>query len=453
MSKNALIVEFNPYHGELLPGFVNYLQHLGYGVDVLMRTESYDESPFSRFPASKMPNIRHGSLDFITERMRMNETEEYDIVLFSTSVLWESGVNVSSVIRYLGHIPKAKVGTFFVEHNLSFLDIDDSSNLLAGGRVSTLLPYEYKNTYTPMVNPHYFGQIKPKKKLGQKKRILLIGSSSKERYTLDVIIYAVRELRDENFEIVIVNADSENIPHDLKDKIKTTGRLSFVDYYKEVERSDFVMTLFNSDNPRFDKYLNGTTSGTVQISLGFNVPMIMDNAHIKKYGFSDNTSVTFPFNNLSIGLQRALMMTNEQYITMRERLQDRAEQIFDESLRNMRSMIEAIENPSREICVAAIDNNTLNFIEQNKKIQDYEIEIAELRAAVSEKDAKLVLIKEDLGHQLRELQEVVSSHEFARAMKIYKKIELLVPKGSLHRKAIGESIDVYRKVKKGIKGD
>ena len=45
-SKSVLIVEFNPFHGETLPGYVDYFQELGYDVTVLTRHVTYADSPF-----------------------------------------------------------------------------------------------------------------------------------------------------------------------------------------------------------------------------------------------------------------------------------------------------------------------------------------------------------------------------------------------------------------------
>ena len=48
VSERVLLVEFNPFHGETLPGYVHYFQELGYEVVVLTRYAAYGDSPFVR---------------------------------------------------------------------------------------------------------------------------------------------------------------------------------------------------------------------------------------------------------------------------------------------------------------------------------------------------------------------------------------------------------------------
>lgn len=46
--KSVLIVEPNPYHGEILPGFVKYFQEVleGYNTDLFLRRKNITDSPF-----------------------------------------------------------------------------------------------------------------------------------------------------------------------------------------------------------------------------------------------------------------------------------------------------------------------------------------------------------------------------------------------------------------------
>ena len=46
---SVLLIEPNPYHGEIQPGFVKYFQDLGYNVDIFMRLENYLENPFVKY--------------------------------------------------------------------------------------------------------------------------------------------------------------------------------------------------------------------------------------------------------------------------------------------------------------------------------------------------------------------------------------------------------------------
>ena len=53
--KSVLMVEPNPYHFELQPGFCKYFQDLGYNVDVIAQPELLTDSSYIRYP--KPPDI------------------------------------------------------------------------------------------------------------------------------------------------------------------------------------------------------------------------------------------------------------------------------------------------------------------------------------------------------------------------------------------------------------
>lgn len=437
MSFKTLIVELNPYHGEILPGLHDLFKRSGCEqVDVLMREEVAKEKPFVKVPVSDRPTIFSGSLEYVTEFLRNEVSQKYDIILFATNVLWEANVNVSSIFRYLGFIPSAKIGTFFIEHNLSYMDTDDSTLLFEDDRLAALLPYEHEGKKIRMINPHYYGDVKTKNEMNDKVRIVVVGTTNKMKYVENLIYHAVRQHKDRNFEIRIINGNADNVPPDLSSFITVTPRLKFKEYYQELEEADFLLTLFLSDNPDLDKYLKGTTSGTVQTSLGFRTPMIIDELHAGCYGLTDNDSVIFPFNDLATGIEKALSLKKGKYSRLCRELGVLSERMDNESVSNIKEIIDIMHRKGpRE--VAAIDRETMSIAEKNKTLERLRIENEQLKSKVEEQDVAIGKLKQEaqeLRHHVNELWVHLHSKRFVLVNKVYDRINQIAPHGTFRRR-------------------
>ena len=342
--KRILIVEPNAYHGELLPGFYHLFCQLDYSVDILVRRKVIEEDPFCRVAASDTLKIIPYELDELAKLLGSGGVKKYDRIFFSTNVLWEREVNQSSIVDYLGFEPKAKKQSLFIEHNLTYLDEDNARNLLNEGRVFTLLPYKYDGLKTKMINPHHFGQINSIKNRDNGIKIVLLGSSSKDDVNLEALYYAVRNMKKaklNHFKIIVLGFNIE-VPSDLRDLFQIIGRVDFPAYYSTIEQCHYLLTLIDtaSDDIIHTKYKNGTTSGTIQTSLGFIAPMIINSVHADAYGFSTDNSVVYDNNMLTEGLLNAITMSSDEYDEMRRALEKKANNIEVKSMENLKQALE-----------------------------------------------------------------------------------------------------------------
>jgi hypothetical protein len=360
-TSKVLIVEPNSYHGELLPGFTYLFQKLGFRVEILSTYDVHKENPFCKYPMELIPKFHFGDENYIKDFLEEN-SKRYYLLFFSTNVLWQGKETDASIIKKLGFVPSGKKGSLYIEHNLTYLDKDDASIFLKEGRLFSLLPYSYKNIKTKMINPNSFGNIHIKENQNSTKRILIIGSSSRDTNNLEYLYESVRKiLNKRNFEITIIGTVAD-IPKDLNKVIKSTGRLDFCEYYNLLEKSDFLLTLIdlNSQDIIHTKYLNGTTSGTVQVSIGFKKPMIIDGPHAAAYGFTNNESITYEVGRLESALIRATELTDKEYSMLTHQLIEKSRNIEKESLNNLRSAIHSLEKAAFKKIQQA-DNDSLSL--------------------------------------------------------------------------------------------
>ncbi|NTW29703.1 MAG: glycosyltransferase family 4 protein [Candidatus Moranbacteria bacterium] len=367
-SKSVLIVEPNPYHGELLPGFSKYFHDLGYSVDIAIRSEVQEEGPFSAI-LENVPTIFHGTSGEISDLLRSERMQEYEFIFFSTNVLWEAGIFVGSYLSYLGFVPRAKYGLLSVEHNLDFLHQDGGEYHLRQGRVFTLSTERFGNQDTLMLNPHYFGVVDEKKT--SRRKFAVVGGVSAESKNINLLFSAVERLLREgltDFDVIIMGAGHLEVPDSLKKHITFLGRRSFGELYGLMSESDYLLPLLDSAKAEHKKYLHGTTSGIVQLSLGFHIPMVIDEIYADRYGFDERNCVSYPSEKLFQGMLAAMQMSHDRRVEMRNQVLLKAGDLYSISLNNLKTAIRQLKDTP--MIGSIIDDATMEVLQLRKMCEE-----------------------------------------------------------------------------------
>jgi len=336
--KTVLIVEPNPYHGEILPGFVKYFQDTGYTVELMLRYENSAKHIFSRF--SIKPSIYQGTALCIKKLLQNAKIRNYDFVFISSSAFLEEGVFSSSYLEFLGFIPKAKYGIMIVEHTIDpFLKKFKEDGLLKNKRLFTLSGFQN----TPILNPHFFGdKIKITPKSNDKTRFIVVGGINKYCKNHDLLFSSANTLinKNFNFEIVIIGRGKLKIPRNLKNHIIHKGGLNSSDMYTEMEKADFFLPLLDSSIKDHLRYTKGTTSGSRQLGLGFQKPMIIDITFAKPYNLDDTNSICYRNNDLTSGMIKAIRLSQKNYFKIQNQIKILSNKIYNKSLKNLKDSIQ-----------------------------------------------------------------------------------------------------------------
>ncbi len=404
----VLLVEPNPYHGEILPGFTYLFQKLGYKVHILMRKELARLDPFAIYPADKVPIIHAGTAQWMKEFLYKLPSETYEIIFYTTNVFWEKDKNNTSYLRYLKFMPRSKHGSLYMEHNLWSIKQDDSEQLYSLGRVFTLLEHSYNEGRTKMINPHYFGKtFEPPIKIDDVTTILLVGSSSYTPYSLDLLFNSLRDLKKLNIHIkVLITATDITIPKDLNGQLIVKGHLGFKDYYQIVQASKYLLTIFDLDSKNIEqiKYREGTSSGTVQLSLGFKKPVIMNEKFAKTYGFNNKNAITYQGAGLTECLIEAVKINKKSYNDKIDNLSKMANNIEKTSLKNLSEAIAHLKKSNDIDLLNILDTNSVEVLTTYERYNALRAENKQLekelilrRAQVLDLDCKNSQIATDLA--------------------------------------------------------
>lgn len=340
--KSVLVVEPNNYHGEVVPGFVKYWQDLGYHVDVIMRVANYEENPFALFKKSELPDIYPMQKWRIKSVLKNKIMGDYDFVFVSSFDYQETK---ERYYDYLGFEPCTAFGSLCIYHNCQNLEKYREKKRYLGKRLFVLNDFPLAEKKAKLLCPIYFGEVKEHVK-NPLTRFVMIGRLSPNTRNCSQLLEAIEKLVSEgadDFEVVVIGSGGMEIPQHLQKHIRKLGRLNFPDMYKNCMESDFLLALLDPESPAQEAYLHGTTTGSKQLSLGLNKPMLIEKTFAKIYGFDKDDSVLYDNNKLYEAMKEAIAMDKETYALKLRALRQHAEKVAAESRANLAETIECIK--------------------------------------------------------------------------------------------------------------
>lgn len=331
-NKSVLLVEPNPFHGEILPGFVKYFQDLDFNVDLLLRYKNVKDN--SLYDLNNV-NIYPCSLELMRSILGSKKIKNYEICFITTSALWDTKFCFDSFLNFLGFEPKAKNGIFLVEHNITpYLEEYDELKYLKQNRLFTLSGFQN----TPMLNPHFFINNRVLKNKNKIAKFIVTGHMIKEAELLFNTANKLIRNNINNFKIYILGKNIK-IPKTLNKNIFSLGYVNFKCLYKSLEQSDFILALLNSQNENHKKYLFDTTFGAKQQSLGFYKPLLINKGFAEAHHFNQYNSIVYNENDLYEAMQFAIKMSNSEYYNLTYSLKKMADEVYMTSLNNLKNSI------------------------------------------------------------------------------------------------------------------
>lgn len=334
----VLIVEPNPYHGEILPGFVKYFRDLGFSTDLLLRSANKVDDIFCRFKIK--PRVISGSAEKLKKFLKSDIINKYKYVFFSSSAFWETDFCVDSYLNYLGFVPNAKNGIMMVEHNIEpYLKEYNEEEYLHKNRLFTLSGFHD----TPMLNPHFFGEnVKITRKSDKVIKFVAVGRIGRNCKNHDILISAVSELSKKNykFKVTVIGIGKLKIPKELKKYIDFKGHLSYKRMYSEIEKADYILPLLDYSIEDHHRYINGTTTGNRQLIMGFLKPCIIEEPFAAWYGFNNQNAIIYKDNNLADGMIQGIELSGNDYSDLQNNLKNLENEIYKISLENLKKAVE-----------------------------------------------------------------------------------------------------------------
>lgn len=323
--KTVLILEPNGCHSILLPSISYYFLSLGYNIHVATSSQNVALEPFCNcnFPKDRFKcfviNVSNVFYSLFIDILL-----KYDYI-FLTTPMYGTSCNV------LDHLLKEYVtachknNLLYLEHHLNrFAEHPELERFIDSHRVFMLNEFSLKNKKINELYLTYIGKIQQQPK-NKKTTFISVGRQEPNVKDLLSMYDACRTLLNENyknFHIILVGKVSESffIPEDLKEYITITGPLSYPKMILELERSDFLLYLLNSQNKVHRRYKDECVSGSVALMYGANKPAIIEEEFASSYSLNNTNAIVYEENELWEGMKKAILMSSEQYKKLQRNL-------------------------------------------------------------------------------------------------------------------------------------
>ena len=339
--KNNTFIVWEPCsksHSEVVPGYVKYLLDLGYQVSVLVHPDRLKEGLFARFKDENLSLNKMSKKDILTYLKKDDLSDIEGIMITTVGKLCDEIDFEQAYEAFNKNIDKSKI--LFVSHEAKHA-LDNNS---WREKNITLRELNYKNGKSVVVNPHYFGQIN----VAQKNKItnfVMVGAIKPYKKNDNTIIEAVLDLDKKgitNFKVTVIGKGHiKNIPANIRKYFDFKGRLPFNKMYDELEKADFLLTAYDTDNDAHIRYNTTGTSGNFQLVYGFTKPVVIVEDFASINGFTNSNSILYKTNDkYSDAMMKAINISNDEYLEMQKDLQDYTNKFYQLSLNNLRTLID-----------------------------------------------------------------------------------------------------------------
>lgn len=337
------MIEFNPFHGECLPGIAKYFIDLGFHIDVLLNPIEFNNAPFSDFKKSDI-NIFKMSANTISYVLTSDIMKQYSHVYINSDLCYtNSNLKLHSMLNSNKlKFPRGKIITLC--HGMNRYASYNFNHIFKGITLAdfpVIQNFEYKS-----INPHYFGDFIPKERKKENfTNFICVGNIQSKRKNHTILIDAVRKLIEnniKNFKITIVARNGELIiPEDISEYFDFKGQLDYHHMYKEINNSDFYLPLLDPENKDHERYISIGSSGSYQLIYGFCKPCIICEKFMTNINkFTRNNSISYKTNNdLYDAMQKAIRMNAQDYDKLKNELKETAQHIYEKSLNNLKYIL------------------------------------------------------------------------------------------------------------------
>lgn len=360
--RKIMLLEPNPYHGEVLPGLVKYFEDLDYVVDVYMREEVINDNPFCRY--NIRGDITGYSLSNAKELLSSNNIGEYDFLFLSSMERCENGV----VVRFLdeiGFLPRTKYGVLGMYHTNFLIQRFSDYQMQNQNRLFFISEFQTIGfNYVNVLSPIYYGTNLVRYRKRKKKINLLVVGSGMDIPMLQQAYWKLSFDERKKLEIRYIGRGKESKPNKLLDYLHVVsstvrewrfpgqrkckdfvdlGEVCFDQMYSEIEQSDYILVLLDPELQNHRHYISSSTSGIRQLILGFSKISIIHEKIARRYEIGDECCIGFISGKLHVALKEAIYMKQDEYIHMVHSVRNERNKMLNKNKNRLEMILNKLE--------------------------------------------------------------------------------------------------------------
>ncbi len=341
-SRRVLLVEFNPYHGEVLLGIYLLLQSMGYTVLVVANKGLNGRfgSPFCTIPDAPIVYLPLGE---ILHLLSLDTLSCFEFVFVTTCVVNAPELGITNPFCCL--YPNgtcAKRGYVALVHDLS--DVMATQGPLNRCRYAALNAWPDYKEY-PMIAPVSFGAVNERAKSRPKvPKFVTVGRFESSVRDVNILETWLNGIHPETkFEIHVIGSyDSASRARFSDKRLIFHGRVPFDVLYRICSECEFILPLLNDSIPSHQPYRRSTTTGSRQLILGFELLPVIQKPFAAAYRFDERNAFIYDGNDMSGAMQCAIDARMEELESMRANLRHLRREVDASSKKALLSLLNSL---------------------------------------------------------------------------------------------------------------
>ena len=348
--KSVLVIEPTNWHGEVIPPVVNYFLKMGFHVDVVVSDKNYTNDLLKNVLLNEhRVRIFHLFLPaaLSDELFRCNMRRYKYIFLTSTDDF--TGVYYPKLFKDNFCSKFTKNNIFFIEHQWELFKTltvpKERKGFLSHAVALHKFPYS-KNISVPYISPTLYSNTKISKK-NKQTHFLVAGRFDAKCRDMSLLLRILEKLNKSgvaDFHLNIVGrvGQEELSPEFVKysNNVSIWGDVTNAQLYEIVKKSDFILALLSEKNKQhISDYTTNKTSGSFGLSVGFVKPVIVNEFFAAKHGFSEENAVLYKNDELENAVISAIKLSRRNYKRICKGLLKKKQKQEEESLINLRTLI------------------------------------------------------------------------------------------------------------------
>lgn len=340
----VMIIEPNRYHGEVLPGLVGHFQSLGLDVLLIVRRAVKRSGVFCRWPSSRRP-LMYAMPPWMMRRiLGGRSTPRVQYVLLASAYWAEAHGHFGLFSSYLGPAFVSRFRYATLVHEFDHVKADIDTGRLSPSCIALLRRFQYRGFQYPALSASNFGVVQSGPHRGGAATFVAVGAIVGEPEVLRELVAAVASVAMETdvaFRVILVGRLGTSVRTLIQSRseISFLGAVSFPQLFNLLEAARFILPLLDTRLPEHRRYLDGKTSGSRQLALGFGLIPVMEAAFAEAYGFHGDAAVAYPAGMLRDALRDAVTMGDSEYAKRMKALSTIRSQVDAESLETLRRFL------------------------------------------------------------------------------------------------------------------
>jgi hypothetical protein len=342
------LIEYNPYHEEVLPTFVRLLNELDVKPDVYTVRNSRGRLPFERAAELRMRRRKVENMDrWFGLRFRRRK---YDLLIVNS-------MEPASIPERLSRLATPVLG---VMHNTELL-ADDATYRAFFARPRRLplvlgrhIAAHFARDGQPMgwISHVYFGQPEPARTDGPT-TFAVCGNVEFHRRNYDALLTAASELVAGGmpFRISIIGRSADADGLTLRREIEARGLVSAFEFtpgeiphpafFDLLAGADFVLPLIDRSTERLRPYFETKVASSIPFAIGLGVPLVLHRDLAAVYDVG-SCGLTHEEGELAGAMRRAIESGAEERTRWRSGIDAARSAILAASRENLRAAMSAV---------------------------------------------------------------------------------------------------------------